>query len=752
MTTTAHDPRPGASCSRGRACPDVVPDLPPLEPAQVDAAYDSWVADGGLAREAQADHQRLDVEADSPEWHAADEEAWLAALDARISAGDYDEWLRVELAAPAADATPGADSGVTPTPASAPGRVGFEGLTVSTVTVQAFVDWLASVIPHPDTVGDAAVVPADRPAGPSAAPAAPAASELVDLLAMLSRLPGAIAAAQGRVSLELGRTTIRDAVAAGTSAVKAREAVAPQVGLARKCSPARAEQHLALARALDGMPNTHRALTAGLIEIAHAAAVASATNCLSEDHRAEVDALLADRLVGITAKRLGQIAAKYAAELDPQAVVAKHKKARSERAVWTRPAPDGMTYLTIFGPLTDVISALAALRRHAKTVANGGLDEEDPAEGRTESQIMADAALRWLAGRDRHQAQPVALNLVMHPDSLFGPNGHYTSTPCPSGSFAATRTQSGRANAPYAPASARSSTATHAEPTDAKPTVPERGDTEPGDTEPGDGEVNVPPAGSRPRTAPGETDPTTGAAFGSAHTDLDPSDRPGPIIWPGGGARTGRVNTPAWLVGHGPMPAPLARALLLHGCHPEGQDPDSQDPGSPHRGGSTGFDPASRPGHTVDPSGSATANRAAQVTFRRIFTSPDGRDLAALESTARLFPAGVRRALILRDDHCRTPYCDADIRHADHVHPAARGGLTALLNGQGLSVRCNYTKDLPGFTTRVLTQDEIAGYAAGDAADPNTHLARQAGPHTHVTAITTPTGHTYLSVAPPLLG
>ncbi|WP_235435410.1 hypothetical protein, partial [Nostocoides australiense] len=139
--------------------------MPPLEPAQVDAAYDSWVADGGLAREAQADHQRLDVEADSPEWNAADEEAWLAALDARISAGDYDEWLRVELAAPAADATPGADSEVTPTPASAPGRVGFEGLTVSTVTVQAFVDWLASVIPHPDTVGDAAVVPADRPAG-----------------------------------------------------------------------------------------------------------------------------------------------------------------------------------------------------------------------------------------------------------------------------------------------------------------------------------------------------------------------------------------------------------------------------------------------------------------------------------------------------------------------------------------------------------------------------------------------------------
>ncbi|WP_462287873.1 hypothetical protein [Nostocoides sp.] len=98
------------------------------------------------------------------------------------------------------------------------------------------------------------------------------------------------------------------------------------------------------------------------------------------------------------------------------------------------------------------------------------------------------------------------------------------------------------------------------------------------------------------------------------------------------------------------------------------------------------------------------------------------------------------------------PHCDAPIRHADHAVPAAKGGPTSYQNGQGLSAGCNYTKDLPGFTTRVLTRAEIAAYAAGPETDRNTHIARNARPRTHITAITTPTGHTYLSIPPPALG
>lgn len=43
-----------------------------------------------------------------------------------------------------------------------------------------------------------------------------------------------------------------------------------------------------------------------------------------------------------------------------------------------------------------------------------------------------------------------------------------------------------------------------------------------------------------------------------------------------------------------------------------------------------------------------------------------------MDSRARLFPAGLRRFIRARDDTCRTPYCDAPIRHLDHIVPPAR--------------------------------------------------------------------------------
>lgn len=56
--------------------------------------------------------------------------------------------------------------------------------------------------------------------------------------------------------------------------------------------------------------------------------------------------------------------------------------------------------------------------------------------------------------------------------------------------------------------------------------------------------------------------------------------------------------------------------------------------------------------------------------IRRLYRNPTTNQLAAMDSKARQFPANQSRFLILRDQHCRTPYCGAPIRHADHVHPA----------------------------------------------------------------------------------
>ena len=86
---------------------------------------------------------------------------------------------------------------------------------------------------------------------------------------------------------------------------------------------------------------------------------------------------------------------------------------------------------------------------------------------------------------------------------------------------------------------------------------------------------------------------------------------------------------------------------------------------------------------------------------RRLYTTPEGRDLVAMDSRRRLFGGLLRRMLVLRDDVCTTPWCEAPIVHADHTTPARDGGRTGFEDGNGKCARCNQTKEAPGWRTRV---------------------------------------------------
>jgi hypothetical protein len=141
-------------------------------------------------------------------------------------------------------------------------------------------------------------------------------------------------------------------------------------------------------------------------------------------------------------------------------------------------------------------------------------------------------------------------------------------------------------------------------------------------------------------------------------------------------------DEPADVLGGGPIPAPVARAMV-------------------------------RDNH-------------ASVWVRRLFTRPDDGVLVAMESRRRLFPEGLRKLLVLRDQVCRTPWCGAPIRHADHVVPSGQGGPTSEANGQGLCAACNYVKQAPGW--RASPGPDGAGSTV---------------------EITTPTGHAYTSHPPP---
>ncbi|WP_364396431.1 HNH endonuclease [Pseudarthrobacter sp. LMD1-1-1.1] len=157
---------------------------------------------------------------------------------------------------------------------------------------------------------------------------------------------------------------------------------------------------------------------------------------------------------------------------------------------------------------------------------------------------------------------------------------------------------------------------------------------------------------------------------------------------------------PARLPGYGTIPAEQARHIALTG-------------GSPVA--------------TAPAAGPAGAEEL-KLWVRRLYTAPGTGELVAMDSTARLFPAALKRFLQIRDNTCRTPYCDAPIRHDDHVVAWHDGGPTSTRNGQGLCEACNHTKEAPGWAAQTVP-----------------------GPR-HTVATCTPTGHTYHSTAPPLPG
>ncbi|HET7735097.1 MAG TPA: HNH endonuclease signature motif containing protein, partial [Nocardioidaceae bacterium] len=119
------------------------------------------------------------------------------------------------------------------------------------------------------------------------------------------------------------------------------------------------------------------------------------------------------------------------------------------------------------------------------------------------------------------------------------------------------------------------------------------------------------------------------------------------------------------------------------------------------------------------------------LRLRRLFTHPETGELVAMDARSRRYPNAIRELIELRDQTCRTPWCDAPIRHTDHATPAAQGGPTDTGNGQGTCERCNYDKQAPGWTARPT-----------DASRPGRHAIQT----------TTPTGHTYVSRPPPLPG
>ncbi|MGW6173247.1 DUF222 domain-containing protein [Arthrobacter sp. NPDC055138] len=215
-------------------------------------------------------------------------------------------------------------------------------------------------------------------------------------------------------------------------------------------------------------------------------------------------------------------------------------------------------------------------------------------------------------------------------------------------------------------------------------------------------------------------------------------------------------NEPARLTGYGIVPAQYARDLIRlpqdppPGSQPGTGDspPDSGPPDtSPPGKSAPGTDPPrsgfrlKAPPAGTEPGWKTAREQAKQVRLRnlkvggvedvwirRLYTAPGDGQLLGMDSRARKFPDGIRRMVMARDASCAGPWCDAPIRHIDHIVASSEGGPTTLANGQGLCERCNQSKEAHGWSAKPID-----------------------GPR-HTVETTTSTGHTYASTAPSLPG
>lgn len=92
----------------------------------------------------------------------------------------------------------------------------------------------------------------------------------------------------------------------------------------------------------------------------------------------------------------------------------------------------------------------------------------------------------------------------------------------------------------------------------------------------------------------------------------------------------------------------------------------------------------------------APADPGFVVWLRRLYTAPNTGELVGMDSKARLFPPGMRRFIEARDASCRTPYCDAPIRHIDHIVPWQGGGPTSSATAQGCANSAITPRKTPG--------------------------------------------------------
>ncbi|MGO3152729.1 MAG: hypothetical protein ACTIJJ_08940 [Galactobacter sp.] len=371
------------------------------------------------------------------------------------------------------------------------------------------------------------------------------------------------------------------------------------------------------------------------------------TTLLTSDGRVQADSELADDAPYLGERELRHRLRFITAKLEPELTAERARKATEQRHVSVRPGPDSMSNLSALIPGASAMAIESILVSYAKSKRTVG-DE------RTEAQIKADAltgiVIGWAEATGRVPRSFTAAHRIQQASHMNPPGTEPDAD------------MSGIASLGTTPAG-----------------------TEPEGTEPAHGRVPATAVGhgdnhAQTNTEPGPDDTDHQDVPGFAEVDQareafaaflrEPDGAPDQV---GTGLHTrvgvqvnlvitdlaafGIQDTPAEIFGLGPVPAPLARQMIL------------------------------------------TAVRSHAATLKRLYSDPTTGALVAMESRSRIFPDALANMIGLRDKFCRHPRCNSPIRQMDHITPHAAGGATSFSNGQATCVRHNLIKDSLGATT-----------------------------------------------------
>lgn len=464
--------------------------------------------------------------------------------------------------------------------------------------------------------------------------------------------------------------------------------IAQDIGKARRVSPSRASKHAAAASiAVLDLPQTMAQLRAGKVNAENVEAIAAQVSVLSRDHRLHVDSQLATKCGMLSRRQAEGMARALADTLDQEAAVARRERSIKQRRVTVRPASDDMAFLTALLPMTQAIACKAALMTTSQgLVATGagdsvGCPANHPADTpRTANHLEADLLVELLTGQSAVTVMPTQVNLLVPADTLAG---------------------------------------------GAEPAIVSTGGTGVGSV----GPVIIPAAEARERVL-------------AAHDHDVASLRV---------ANVDETGKPLTLSRQQPLPPDLVASLRETVETDQQRAVDRQtlretiqtevsaiarlSPGAErHRA----IDhlcqalapPLSNQGHDTFLAELTALLRDAVLLARDPQTTRDHRATAhhrvlrhveslrrpslhvgVLDSIHQLrtrtgahqqtlsenrFARGLLRDLVeLRDQTCRTPYCDAPIRDVDHIIPVHAGGTTTPSNLQGLCQSCNLAKEIP---------------------------------------------------------